>query len=64
MYNINDSNEQKTFEERREIARKAGIASGKARREKKAIRETLEQLLSMPLKSGKKADIERIKSSR
>ncbi len=51
-----------TPEERRENGRKGGIASGKAKREKRAIKETLEQLLSMPLRNGKKADIERIKS--
>ena len=39
-----------------------GKASGKARREKKAMRETLETLLSMPLETGKAANIEKIKS--
>ena len=34
------------------INRKGGIASGKARREKKLIRETIETILSMPLKAG------------
>ena len=32
--------------------RKGGINSGKARREKKLIRETIETILSMPCKSG------------
>lgn len=41
---------ERTKEEQREIARKGGIASGKARRRKKLIREQLELLLSLPLK--------------
>ena len=47
--------------EARENGRKGGIASGKARREKKAMKDTLEALLSMPLKDGKCADVETIK---
>ena len=51
-----------TPEERRENGRKGGIASVEARRKKKAIRETLDVLLAMPMKSGKYADIEEIKN--
>lgn len=40
-------------EEARELGRKGGIASGKARREKKTMRETLEMLLEMETKSGR-----------
>ena len=36
----------RTTEEQREIARKGGIASGEARREKKLLRELLEDALS------------------
>ena len=54
--------EDLTSEELRERARKGGVASGKARREKKAMRETLELLLSMALKDGSVANIEKIKS--
>lgn len=36
----------RTTEEQREIARKGGIASGKARQEKKLLRELLEDALS------------------
>ncbi len=39
-----------TKEEQRKIAIKGGIASGKARRKKKLIKEQLELLLSLPLK--------------
>ena len=39
--------------EARELGRKGGIASGKARREKKTMRETLEILLEMETKSGR-----------
>lgn len=51
-----------TTEEAREIGKKGGIASGKARRKKKALNETLNELFSMPLKDGKINDIEQIKS--
>lgn len=54
--------EDLTSEELRERATKGGIASGKARREKKAMKETLATLLSMPLKDGAAADVEEIKS--
>lgn len=39
-----------------------GIASGKARREKKAMKDTLAILLSMPMKDGDSADIDAIQS--
>ena len=53
---------ERTKAEQREIARKGGIASGKARREKRALKDTLEELLAMPIKDGKSADLEQIKS--
>lgn len=53
---------ERTKEEQRKIARSGGIASGKARREKKMMKETLEILLSMQMKSGQATDIEAIKS--
>lgn len=49
-------------EEARKRGRAGGIASGKARREKKLMRETLEVILSMPMKNGKNADVESIRS--
>jgi hypothetical protein len=52
----------RTTEEQREIAKKGGIASVKARRERKAFKETLELLLNMPLYDGKKQSINSIKS--
>jgi hypothetical protein len=51
-----------TPEQRAENGRKGGIASGEAKRKKKAMRETLDVLLAMPMKSGKYADIEAIKN--
>ncbi len=42
--------EDLTPEQRRINAQKAGIASAKARKERKAIREQLEMLLELPLK--------------
>lgn len=41
---------QRTSDELREMTRKGGIASGKARREKKTMRELLEMALQTPLK--------------
>lgn len=41
-------NEDLTPKQRRENARKAGIASGKARRKKRELRELLELALSQP----------------
>ena len=49
-------------DEARKRGRNGGIASGKARREKKMMRETLDILLSMPMKNGKFADVESIRS--
>ena len=62
MANEQNLNPVKTKSEARSRGRNGGIASGKARREKKAMKETLEALLSMPMKSGKAADIETIKN--
>ena len=53
---------ERTKEEQRAVAKMGGIASGKVRREKKAMKETLETLLSMPLKNGQEADLEEIQS--
>lgn len=64
MYdNIKDKGFDKlTVEERRQLARKAGKASVKARREKKAMRENLQTILAMTLKSGKLADIDSVQN--
>lgn len=54
-----------TAEQNREEAKKnghkGGIASGKARRERKEMKETLELLLSMAIDGNKVTDIEKIK---
>ena len=52
----------RTTEEQREIARQGGIASGKARRERKQFKETLETLLSMQLNDGEGLAIEGIQA--
>ena len=41
-----------TESERREMARKGGIASGKARKQKKLMSEVANDILQLPLKSG------------
>lgn len=51
-----------TKEQARECGRLGGIASGEAKRRKKAMRESLEVLLNMPLKSGKQCDVETVKN--
>lgn len=53
---------ERAKDEQREIAKMGGIASGKARREKKAMKDTLAALLSMPLRNGKGTDVESIKN--
>ena len=45
-------NEERTPSERRENARKAGVASGKARREKKTIQKILADLLDGQIKDS------------
>lgn len=52
----------KDSEEARKRGRNGGIASGKTRREKKMMRETLEMLLSMPLNNKKMVDVDSIRS--
>ena len=49
---------ERTKEEQREIARKGGIASGKARREKKLFKEAIEKQLGQNLDSMIAAMIE------
>ncbi|WP_243014505.1 hypothetical protein [Coprococcus comes] len=44
--NIRDANDKRTPEERRELAKKAGQASGRARRRKADFRKTLNLLLT------------------
>jgi hypothetical protein len=51
-----------TPEQRRENGRKGGIASGESKRKKKAMKETLDVLLSMPMKNGRSIDIEAVKN--
>lgn len=51
-----------TPEEYRKNGAKGGIASGKAKREKKRTKEILDIFLSMPLKKRKEAEIEDIKA--
>lgn len=45
--------ENLTSEQLRERARKGGIKSGKVRRQRKAMKEQMEMLLSLPVKSSK-----------
>ena len=62
MTNETNLNPVRSEDEARRKGRAGGIASGKARREKKMMRETLDILLSMPLKNGKFADVESIRT--
>ena len=54
--------EKFTPEQLAEFGRKGGIASGEAKRRKKAMKETLEVLLNMPLTNKKCHDVEDIQS--
>lgn len=49
--NIKDANSNRTPSERRELARNAGIASGKARRRKANFNRTLNQLLTAKIEN-------------
>ena len=62
MANEQNLNPVRSKSEARIRGKKGGIASGKARREKKLFRETLESILSMSLKDGKDVTIEEIKN--
>lgn len=53
MTNIQNLKPPQSTEEARERGRKGGIASGKARRERKTMRQTLEYLLEEKGKQGK-----------
>ncbi len=52
----------RTKSEARSRGKKGGIASGKARREKKLFRETLESILMMPMKNGEGMGVEDIQN--
>ena len=56
MQNANNliPNSQRTPEELREITRKGGIASGVARRRKRALKEAAELYLSLPVTDQRK----------
>lgn len=62
MANEGNLDPVKSENEARKRGRKGGIASGKARREKKLMRETLDLLLSLTLKDGRSTDVEKIRS--
>lgn len=53
---------QRTKEEQKEFATKGGIASGKARRQKKTMQELAKMILSMSMVNGEVHSIEDIQS--
>ena len=56
------TNDKRSSEEVRRNSRKGGIASGEARRRKRDIQETLQTLMSMPLKQGDLDNLDEIQS--
>ena len=56
------SNSERTPKERQERAKKMGIASGKSRRKRKTMKETLEILLALPMGDGKTIEVEELKN--
>ena len=62
MAGVDNLNPVRTEGEATKKGKNGGIASGKARREKKAMKDTLAALLSMPLKNGKASDVDTIKN--
>lgn len=55
--NIMDANNKRTPSERRELAKKAGEASGRARRRTAAMRETMNRLLTMRVQVDGLSDV-------
>lgn len=53
---------ERSKEEARQMGEKGGIASGKSRRKKKAMRESLEILLEMTVKGGRECNIENVQN--
>ena len=53
---------ERTKSEQREIARQGGINSGKTRRQKRSMKDTMSILLDMAVKKGDIPDIEKIQS--
>ena len=51
-----------TTEELAACGRLGGVRSGETKRRKKAMKDSLDILLSMPLKSGKQCDVEAVKN--
>lgn len=63
--NLKDGNPETQFKSGREAVengKAGGIASGKARKEKKLLRDTLNDLLKMPLRDGVPDNLEKIAS--
>lgn len=50
---------ERTEEEARELSRRGGIASGKARRRKKQIKDNLKALMSMPIPDNLRAMLQK-----
>ena len=53
---------EQSREEAKKNGRKGGIASGKARRNRKTMKETLEILLALPMGDGKTIAVEELKN--
>ena len=51
-----------TPEQRREYGRKGGLTKGENYKRRRELKETLNVLLDMPVKTGKKTDIEKIQA--
>lgn len=58
----NPQTQFKAGREQVETARKGGIASGKSKREKKALKDAFEALLNMPMKGGKDVSLDDVKN--
>lgn len=55
-------NNQRTPSELREITQKGGVASGKARRRKKLLKDTVNMLLALPMQEGQLDKLTDLKS--
>ena len=64
LENLTNISENVTAEECRANGRKGGIASGKARREKKEMRELIQDILAMNIRDGKAEDFKNLADSK
>lgn len=64
LENLTNIADNVTAEECKQNGKKGGIASGKARRDKKEMRELVQEILNMNVRSGKAEDFQNLAESK